>query len=195
MSASRRLLYIDEFQDIAGSARFDELFSQSRNGRLSLTYLFQFQGLLPERVRAAAFGNAGTLISFQVGAGDAEKLERAYGGEITAHELTALGRHEVAVKVPAAPGRTGLPFRGVTLPSTARRHGYRAAIIERARRQYGRPKAKAERAIAHFLASPEMAAKAQRMREITRTMKQKPTTSADSPGTRLRRVIDQAKKA
>src|SRR5690349_12592272 len=27
-------LYIDEFQDLAGAARFDELFSQSRNGRL-----------------------------------------------------------------------------------------------------------------------------------------------------------------
>src|SRR4051794_39159560 len=186
-------LYIDEFQDMAGAARFDELFSQSRNGRLSLTCLFQFQGLLPERVRAAAFGNAGTLLSFQVGADDAEKLERAFGGEIKAHELTALGRYEIAVKLPAAPGRTGLPFHGVTLPATGRRHGYRAAIIERARRQYGRPKEKAERAIAHFLASPEMQAKARRMREITRTMKQKPTTPADSPGTRLRRVIDQAK--
>ena len=77
----------------------------------------------------------------------------------------------------------------------ASRYSYRAAIIERARRQYGRPKEKAERAIAHFLASPEMQAKAKRMRAITRAMKQKPVANAESPGAQLRRLLDQAKNA
>ena len=77
-------LYIDEFQDMANAARFDEMFSQARNGRLSLTCLHQYQGQLSERVRTAVFGNIGTLIAFQVGADDAAHLERAMSGEIKA---------------------------------------------------------------------------------------------------------------
>src|SRR3954453_11348381 len=96
-------LYIDEFQDMCNAARVDEMFSQARNGRLSLTCLHQYQGQLSERVRTAVFGNIGTLIAFQVGADDAAHLERAMSGEIKAHELTALGQHKVAVKLPASP--------------------------------------------------------------------------------------------
>src|SRR3954454_998347 len=36
-------LYPDEFQDLAGAARFDEMLAQARNGRLSLTCLHQYQ--------------------------------------------------------------------------------------------------------------------------------------------------------
>ena len=188
-------LYIDEFQDMAGGARFDELFSQSRNGRLSLTCLFQFQGLLPERVRAAAFGNAGTLLELpgrrrrcrQARA----RLRRRDQGARAHRPRPPRDRGEGASGT--RPDRSALPRRDPA--GDGQRHGYRAAIIERSRRQYGRPRAKAERAIAHFLASPEMQAKAKRLREITRTMKQKPTAKPESPGAQLRRLFDQAKNA
>src|SRR3954452_1199615 len=180
-------LYIDEFQDMANAARFDEMFSQARNGRLSLTCLHQYQGQLSERVRTAVFGNIGTLIAFQVGADDAAHIERAMSGEIKAPELTGLGRYEIAVKVPAAPGRTGLPFRAITLPPTAKRAGYRAAIIERAHTHYGRPRAKPERAIAHFLASE----KEKRIAKLTRAMKHKPAPRAEGLAAQFtRRVLE-----
>ena len=183
-------LYVDEFQDMANAVRFDEMFSQARNGRLSLTCLHQYQGQLSERVRTAVFGNIGTLIAFQVGADDAAHLERAMSGEIKAQELTGLGRFEIAAKVPPAPGRSGLPRRAITLPPTAERAGYRAAIIERARTHYGRPRAKPERAIAHFLASE----REKRIAKLTHAMKQKPNFSTESPGAQFSARLSELKR-
>jgi hypothetical protein len=57
------------------------------------------------------------------------------------------------------------------------------------------PWAGGERSIAHFLASPEAKAKAQRLRQITRTMKQRPVAKAESPSAKLRRMLDEAKGA
>jgi hypothetical protein len=188
-------LYIDEFQNMADAARFDEMFSQSRNGRLALTCLHQYQGQLSEEVRRALFGNVGTLIAFQVGADDAQHLERAFDGHFKAHELTGLQRYEVAMKVPPPVGkeRTGLPFRAVTLPPMAEPSGYREAIIEESRRRFARPRVKAERAIAHFLASEAQKGEQQRRAAIERTMKQKPALAADSPAARFSRMVDELK--
>jgi hypothetical protein len=75
----------------------------------------------------------------------------------------------------------------MTLPSMGKRHGYRDAIIERARSAYGRPRAKPERAVAHFLAS----SKERRLATIARAMKQKPAFSTDSPGVRFTKHLNE----
>src|SRR3954452_14322476 len=148
------------------------------------------QGQLSERVRTAVFGNIGTLIAFQVGADDAAHIERAMSGEIKAHELTGLGRFEIAVKMPPALGRTGLPLRAITLLPTAKRAGYRAAIIERARTHYGRSRVKPERAIAHFLASE----KEKRIAKLTRAMKQKPAPRAEGLAAQFARRVSELQR-
>jgi hypothetical protein len=60
-------VYADEFQDLA-TARFDDALSQSRNGRVSFALFNQFQAQLSEQVKAALFGNVGSLVAFEVGA-------------------------------------------------------------------------------------------------------------------------------
>jgi hypothetical protein len=175
---------------MANAARFDEMLSQGRNGRLSLTCLHQYQGQLSERVRTALFGNVGTLIAFQVGADDASQLERAMSGEIKAHELTGLGRFQIAVKTPSA----YRPFHAFALRPMAHKSGSRAAIIKESRRRFGRPRIKAERAIAHFLASETEKAAQQRRTLIERTLKQKPKLAADSPTARFARMVEELKR-
>ena len=63
-------LYADEFQTYA-STGFAVILSEARKYGLALTLGHQYLGQLPESLRLAALGNAGSLISFRVGAEDA----------------------------------------------------------------------------------------------------------------------------
>lgn len=68
-------LYVDEFQSFANDA-FATILSEARKYRLALVAANQFMGQLPELLRYAIIGNAGTIISFRVGAFDAPLLAR-----------------------------------------------------------------------------------------------------------------------
>ena len=67
--------YIDEFQNFSTES-FAGILSEARKYRLSLTLANQYIEQLIEGVRNAIFGNCGTIISFRVGAKDAEELEK-----------------------------------------------------------------------------------------------------------------------
>jgi hypothetical protein len=66
-------LYVDEFQNFATDA-FAVILSEARKYNLGLTMAHQYITQLPEELRNAIFGNAGTLISFRVGGADADVL-------------------------------------------------------------------------------------------------------------------------
>src|SRR3989339_1356435 len=71
-------LYIDEFQNFATES-FVNILSEARKFRLALILSHQYIAQLDEdegRVRDAVFGNVGTMVSFRVGAEDAEWLEK-----------------------------------------------------------------------------------------------------------------------
>jgi hypothetical protein len=70
-------LYIDEFQTFA-TLSLAGILQEARKYRLNLITAHQYLGQLEEEVRAAVFGNVGTLISFRVGAEDAEYLAREF---------------------------------------------------------------------------------------------------------------------
>src|SRR5205807_10243420 len=72
-------LYVDEFQNFATDS-FATILSEARKYRLSLTLANQYLAQLDEQTAAALFGNVGTLISFQVGASDAEPLSLQFAG-------------------------------------------------------------------------------------------------------------------
>ncbi|MBI4137635.1 MAG: type IV secretion system DNA-binding domain-containing protein, partial [Candidatus Sungbacteria bacterium] len=71
-------LYVDEFQNFATDS-FASILSEARKYRLNIIIAHQYVGQLvtdvSTKVRDAVFGNVGTMISFRVGAADAEALE------------------------------------------------------------------------------------------------------------------------
>src|SRR3979411_2878800 len=73
-------LYVDEFQNFATES-FATILSEARKYRLALTLANQYLGQLEEATRQAVFGNVGTLVSFQVGADDAEAIATQFGGD------------------------------------------------------------------------------------------------------------------
>jgi hypothetical protein len=84
-------LYVDEFQNFATDS-FASILSEARKYRLNLTIANQYLAQMDEATLAAVFGNIGTLISFQVGAQDAEAIAEQLGGEATPQDLMALPR-------------------------------------------------------------------------------------------------------
>jgi type IV secretory pathway TraG/TraD family ATPase VirD4 len=67
-------LYVDEFQSFANRS-FADILSEARKYKLNLTIAHQYIEQMEEEVRNAVFGNVGTMITFRVGAFDAEVLE------------------------------------------------------------------------------------------------------------------------
>ena len=73
-------LYVDEFQNFATDS-FASILSEARKWRLSLVAANQHVSQLPEDLRHAVFGNAGTIVVFRVGALDAPILAAELGLE------------------------------------------------------------------------------------------------------------------
>jgi hypothetical protein len=70
-------VYVDEFQSFTTLALVN-LFSELRKYRLGFTVAHQYLHQLEPDIRHAVLGNAGTLVSFPVGAEDAPYLEREF---------------------------------------------------------------------------------------------------------------------
>jgi type IV secretory pathway TraG/TraD family ATPase VirD4 len=68
-------LYVDEFQNLLTDA-FISMLSESRKYGLSVHLTNQYIAQLPENIRNAILGNVGTLVTFQIGAVDADFLKK-----------------------------------------------------------------------------------------------------------------------
>ena len=88
--AKRFYLYVDEFQNFATNS-FIKILSEARKYRLDLTLANQYIGQIDEEVQKAIFGNAGSIVSFSVGAFDARLLAREFGLKYKEEELVGLG--------------------------------------------------------------------------------------------------------
>ena len=98
-------LYVDEFQNFATES-FATILSEARKYQLSLTVANQYLAQMEESIAAAVFGNVGSLLSFQVGAGDGEVLAEQLGGDIEATDVMSLPKYTAYVRLLAAcPGR------------------------------------------------------------------------------------------
>lgn len=138
-------LYVDEFQNYATES-FAVILSEARKYRLNLTLANQYLAQMEETTRDAVFGNIGTLISFQVGAQDAELLAQQLGGELTPGDLLQLPAYHAYARV-LIRGQPSRPFTLQTLPAPASRHdAKRPEIIRReSRSRYARPSQEVER--------------------------------------------------
>lgn len=133
-------LYVDEFQNFATDS-FVNILSEARKYRLNLIVAHQYIGQLitetTTAVRDAVFGNVGTIVSFRVGAIDAEFLEQEFSPEFEQEDLIHLPNYNIYIKL-MINGITSRPFSAKTIPPTSidLEKNNREKIIAASRRQY-----------------------------------------------------------
>jgi hypothetical protein len=140
-------LFIDEFNNFKTDS-FATILSESRKYALSLICATQYLDQIPPAVRAAVFGNIGTMVSFAVGHADAQDLAGEfdpYGVET----LTGLRKGEVCVRT-VADSDSGQPFLGNTFADVGWRYPNRANVIVQGRRRWGRRREVVEAKIARW---------------------------------------------
>jgi 8-oxo-dGTP pyrophosphatase MutT (NUDIX family) len=129
-------LYVDEFQNFATTS-FIKILSEARKYRLNLILANQYTAQLPVEIQDAIFGNAGTLISFVVGAADANRLMNELGNFYTQDDLVGLARYQIIVKISVNASLSN-PFSATTLPLPENKDGSKEAIIKASEEQYYR---------------------------------------------------------
>ncbi len=136
-------LYVDEFQSFANES-FADILSEARKYKLSLTIAHQYIEQMSEEVRAAVFGNVGTMVSFRVGAFDSEVLEKEYAPAFIAEDLVNLGLRQIYLKL-MINGVGSSPFSATTLnrPAMPLRN-FAKEVIDASRAQFARPRAQVE---------------------------------------------------
>lgn len=128
-------LYVDEFQNFATES-FATILSEARKYRLDLTLAHQYISQMEDVVRDAVFGNVGTLVSFRIGAEDAEHLEKEFYPEFTAADLVNLPKYNIYIRL-MVDGVASRPFSAVTLvPFKNEEESNAQKIIKHSREKY-----------------------------------------------------------
>jgi type IV secretory pathway TraG/TraD family ATPase VirD4 len=108
-------VYVDEFQSFTTLAVANML-SEMRKYRLGFTVAHQYLHQLQPDVRHAVLGNAGTIVSFRVGAEDAPYLAREFHEVFDEADLLQLPNHHIYLKL-MIDGTPSMPFSASTLPT------------------------------------------------------------------------------
>lgn len=142
-------LYVDEFQSFANKS-FADILSEARKYKLALTIAHQYIEQMEEEVRDAVFGNVGTMITFRVGAFDAEVLEKEFAPVFTAEDLVNLGFIQIYLKL-MIDGISSQPFSATTMgPIKKPEISFREDVINSSHAQFARPRKDVEEIIAKF---------------------------------------------
>ncbi len=144
-------LYVDEFQNFATDT-FWEILSEARKYHLSLIMAHQFIAQIwgsgekyknnswKPAIKDAVFWNVWTIMSFKVGAEDAEYLEKEYAPLLSQQDIIGIANYTSYCKL-NIDNATSRPFDLKTLWDTNYKNEKAAAIIkEYSRKKYGRKK-------------------------------------------------------
>ncbi|MEK7481234.1 MAG: type IV secretion system DNA-binding domain-containing protein [Patescibacteria group bacterium] len=148
-------LYVDEFQNFATES-FANILSEARKYHLSLIMAHQYIEQLTEEVRYAVFGNVGTLITFRIGAEDAEALEKEFDPQFLIVDLVNLPKYQIYLRL-MIDGVASQPFSALTLPPIAQRTGSTERVIAVSRERYGRSRQVIEEKVARWSGFGELA--------------------------------------
>jgi len=141
--APKFYFFVDEFQNFVNES-FTQILSQARKYNLSLTVAHQYIEQLTDTVKAAVFGNVGSLITFRVGAEDAEKIEKEFAPQFTADDIVNLGFSQIYLRL-SINGSGSKPFSAKTLPPIAEpEKSYLPAILAHSRMVYGKERHEVE---------------------------------------------------
>jgi len=91
-------LFIDEIHSFL-TLSFTDILSEARKYGLNLVMTHQYIEQLDEKLRAAIFGNAGTIISFRVGVEDAKHLAKEFNPTFDEKDLVNLPNHHIYLKL------------------------------------------------------------------------------------------------
>ncbi|HEV2560739.1 MAG TPA: type IV secretion system DNA-binding domain-containing protein [Rhizomicrobium sp.] len=101
-------IYLDEFQNFT-TLMLANMMSELRKYGVGLTLAHQHMQQLEPDIRHAVLGNAGTLISFRVGAEDAPILAREFQPRFEVEDLLNLPNHDIYLKL-MTDGAPSQPF-------------------------------------------------------------------------------------
>src|SRR3989344_635378 len=139
-------LYVDEFQSFANES-FADILSEARKYKLNLTLAHQYIEQMEEEVRDAVFGNVGTMVTFRVGAFDADVLEKEFAPVFIAEDLVNLGSFQIYLKL-MIDGIGSQPFSAKTMsPIKEPEVSCVEEIIEHSRKTFARPRSEVEKYI------------------------------------------------
>lgn len=147
-------LYVDEFQNFATES-FANILSEARKYKLNLILAHQYINQLifdsNTTVRDAIFGNVGTIISFRVGAEDAEHLEKEFDPIFLMNDIVNLSKYRIYLKL-MIDGIAGDAFSASTLPpiDLIETKENEKKVIDISRERYGKNKQEVEDRIARW---------------------------------------------
>jgi len=133
-------LYVDEFQNFATES-FIKILSEARKYRLNLMLANQYMAQIPEEVQKAILGNVGSLISFAIGAEDAEVLYKEFAEVFEKKDLVNLDNFQIAAKL-TIDGYTSRPFLANTLPLPTSANQNRSKVIRISQERWGKKSSK-----------------------------------------------------
>lgn len=114
-------LYVDEFQNFVTDT-FVSILSESRKYGLGAHLTNQYLAQLPKKIQDAVLGNVGTLLSFEVGAEDANLLLKEFD-PLTVPDFVGLPRFNFYIKL-MVNGKTSPAFSGISNPPEPRTEGF-----------------------------------------------------------------------
>ncbi len=181
-------LYVDEFQNFATES-FADILSEARKYRLNLLVAHQYIEQLEESVRAAIFGNVGTLIVFRVGAADGEFLEKEFEPKIMQNDLVNLPKYKIYLKL-MIDGVSSDPFQAITLPPVPMPENSAetaAKVIKVSRERYSSDKKTVEEKIAKWsgMSNEDDSEKDKNPESLKKDTPQTKTTNNDSGSKKL----------
>lgn len=141
--------YVDEFQNFANES-FASILSEARKYNLALTVAHQYVEQMTDEVKAAVFGNVGTMIAFRVGATDAEIFEKEFAPYFIADDIVNLSFRQIYLRL-MIDGVGSKPFSARTLDMAIEpKVSYSNSVIEFSRNTYGRSLSDVEKEIEDF---------------------------------------------
>lgn len=129
-------LYVDEFQNFATDS-FIKILSEARKYKLNLTMANQYMAQIPQEVQKAILGNAGSIISFTIGAEDGHLIEREFGGVFTGKDLVNLENYQIATRL-MIDAHSSRAFLAKTLPLPVSSNQNKGKVIRVSRERWGR---------------------------------------------------------
>ncbi len=135
-------LYIDEMHSFV-TLSFADILAESRKYGLSLFLTHQYIDQLHEDIRKAILGNVGTIISFRIGANDAEILKPEFNSLFDVEDFIRLPQYAIYLKL-LIDGTTSEPFSAYTLPITQEKQFTKDEVIKHSRANYTAPREKVE---------------------------------------------------
>ena len=125
-------LFVDEMHSFV-SLSFADILSEARKYKLALFMAHQYIEQLHEKIRFAIFGNVGTMISFRIGAEDAEHVAKEYKPILNEEDFVTLPKYSMYIKL-MIDGATSQPFSAMTITPKEPITSYKEEVISISRK-------------------------------------------------------------